>query len=263
MLIPRVIPVLLLQHRGVVKTKKFIDPKYIGDPLNAVRIFNEKEVDELILLDIVATRENSGPDYEFISEVAAECFMPITYGGGIRCCAEIRNILKTGVEKVALNTAAVEVPGLVGEAAGRFGSQSMVVSVDVKKSPIKGTYSCCIRNGSLDVGIHPEQFAREMEMAGAGEILLNSIDRDGTMQGYDYEVIGKVARAVGIPVIACGGAGEMDDFSEVLTTGCTSAAGGSYFLFCGSRDAILITYPDRAELDTISFKTPDSLMKDG
>ncbi len=252
MILPRIIPVLLLKDNGLVKTLKFDEPKYIGDPINAVKIFNEKEVDELMLLDIAATNEKREPGIEMISEIVSEAFMPVAYGGGLRSVDDIRAVLKAGVEKITLNTAAVEQPGLIAEAARIFGSQSIVVSIDVKRNTQTGKMEIYTHGGTVNTGLEPVEFAAKMEAAGAGELVLNAIDKDGTMAGYDLPLIREIVDAVTIPVIACGGAGGLDDFHAVISqTGASAAAAGSLFVFCGSRDAILITYPERKELETI------------
>ena len=250
MLRPRIIPVLLLDNRRLVKTLHFQDPKYIGDPVTALKIFNEKEVDELIVLDMTATRQGREPDFGFIEQMASECFMPFCYGGGIRNLEQIRRILKSGAEKIALNSCLLQNPGLVSEASSVFGSQSVVVSLDVKKTG--AGYGVFPGNGPCALGEDPVRFAQRMEKAGAGEILVNSIDQDGMMEGYDHELVSRISGAVGIPVIACGGAGDMEDFRKVLKDSkASAAAAGSYFVFCGSRDAILITYPDSEEIEEL------------
>lgn len=249
MLIPRVIPVLLLKGSGLVKTVKFREPTYVGDPINAVKIFNEKEVDELTLLDISATPEGHAPPLKAVAEIASECFMPLCYGGGIRDVGTIETILGLGVEKVALNTAAADDPALVREAARAFGSQSIVVSIDVRKG-LFGKYEACARGASRGLKEDPVSYARRMEDLGAGELLLTSVDRDGTLQGYDLELIRSVASAVTVPVIAAGGAGSVADLTRaVREAGASAAAAGSLFVFQGKHRAVLITYPERALLE--------------
>ncbi len=201
-------PCLLLQHSKLVKTVKFKDPNYIGDPCNAVRIYNEKEVDELIFLDIVATREGSPPQLKTIFEIATECFMPFTYGGGVRSLDDIANLLRIGVEKVAINSYAVEDPSFIKKAADQFGSQAIVVSIDAKKKSGE-LYELVTHGGTRTSSIDPVAHARKMEELGAGEVLLTSVDRDGTMDGYDLDLIGRVSDAVNVPIIACGGAGNV------------------------------------------------------
>ena len=201
MLRNRFIPVLLLKKHGLVKTVKFKDPKYIGDPVNAIKIFNEKEVDELVFLDITVSTENREPPYQKIAEVATECFMPFCYGGGIRDLKTIEKIFTLGAEKVALNTAAAHNIDLIQEATKCFGGQSIIVSIDVKKN-LLGKYEVFILGGTKNTKLSPVDYARRLEQAGVGEIFLNSIDRDGMMEGYDIELIKRVSSAVNIPVIA-------------------------------------------------------------
>lgn len=249
MLKTRVIPCLLLKNQGLIKTVKFKQPKYVGDPINAVRIFNDKEVDELIFLDITATLENRKPPLDLISQIASECFMPFCYGGGISSVEDIAELFKLGVEKVSINSQAVLNPLLIRRAADLFGSQSIVVSIDVKKN-LFGKYRVFIQGGRKPTNLEPVNFAVQMEEAGAGEIFLNSIDRDGTMQGYDLELIRRVSESVRIPVIACGGAGKLDDFADAIKKGGASAvSAGSFFVFQGSHRAVLITYPPMRELE--------------
>src|SRR6185436_14618324 len=205
MLRPRIIPCLLVHNGGLVKTVRFADPKYVGDPINAVRIFNDKEVDELVFLDIAATQAGTGPNFELLTDIASEAFMPFGYGGGITTVDQIRRLFKVGVEKVVLNTAAARTPDLVAQAAAIAGRSSVVVSIDVRRGWL-GKYSVCIGNGSEDLKRDPVDYAREMERLGAGEIFLTAIDRDGTQSGYDLELVERVARAVSVPVVASGGA---------------------------------------------------------
>jgi cyclase len=244
----RVIPCLLLRGQGLVKTVKFKNPVYIGDPTNAVRIFNDKEVDELVFLDITASREDRGPQFELLARMTSECFMPLCYGGGIRTIGEMRKLFALGIEKVAINTAAVERPAFVREAAEQFGSSSIVVSIDVKRRML-GRYEVVAMGAQRRTGAEPATWAADMEREGAGEILLTSVDRDGTMTGYDLELTRAVTSAVGIPVIACGGAGSLTDLGKAISEGGASAvAAGSLFVFHGPHRAVLITYPSQAEL---------------
>lgn len=240
----RVIPCLLLQDRGLVKTVKFKNPKYVGDPVNAIRIFNEKEVDELVLLDIDASRQNREPDYELIQEVAGECFMPICYGGGVKTLEQAEKIFALGIEKIAVNTAALEDIDLLRRIADKFGSQSVVCSVDCKKS-LFGKYTVYSHSGTRDTKISPVEWVKKAEAAGAGEVFLNAIDRDGTQQGFDIPLIQAVVKAAHIPVIACGGAGSIADLNEPFELANVSAvAAGSFFVFHGKHKAVLISYPD-------------------
>lgn len=248
MKIPRVIPVLLLKNAGLVKTIRFKNPTYVGDPLNAVKIFNEKEVDELIFLDITATPENKKPPLKFLAEVAGECFMPLCYGGGVSSIEEIKQITKVGVEKVCINTAAVKNPQFIAEAADRFGSSTVVVSLDIKKNFL-GKYQVYINGGRENSGKDPVRTAVLMAQKGAGELMINSIERDGTMKGYDLELIKKISSEIDIPVIACGGAGKTEDFRLAVKEGGASAvAAGSMFVFHGKHRAVLINYPGQKEL---------------
>jgi cyclase len=248
-LIPRVIPVLLLRGAGLVKTVKFSAPVYVGDPINAVKIFNEKEVDELALLDITATPEGRAPALQTIAEIASESFMPLCYGGGIRDVQTMERVLGVGVEKISINTAAAEYSGLVSEAARAFGSQSIVVSIDVRRTMF-GKYEVCTRSATRGTKEDPVSYARRMEESGAGEILLTSVDRDGMQQGYDLDLIKRVAAAVTVPVIAAGGAGSVAHLTSAVREGGASAsAAGSMFVFQGKHRAVLITYPERSVLE--------------
>jgi imidazole glycerol-phosphate synthase subunit HisF len=248
MIRPRVIPCLLLLNKGLVKTVKFKDPKYLGDPINIVRIFNDKEVDELVFLDITATVENRPPSFDLLRNIASECFMPLGYGGGIRNMDDIKKLLGIGIEKVVLNASAVENPTLIREAADHAGSSSVVISMDVKQN-LLGKYEVMTRSGKKKTGLDPVKHAVEMERLGAGEIFINSIDRDGVMQGYDIPLIKKVADAVTIPVVACGGAGNLGHIAEAITQGHASAgAAGSMFVFQGPLRGVLISYPAPQEL---------------
>ena len=247
-MLPRVIPSLLLRGKGLVKTVKFKDPRYLGDPINIIKIFNDKEVDELTLLDITATIEGRKPPFDYIAKVASECFMPLGYGGGIKDIEDIRKISALGVEKVILNSYAFENPDFITTAADLVGSQSVVVSIDVKKN-ILGKYEVFIHGGRKNTGADPVRFATQMAEKGAGEILLNSIDRDGTFTGYDISMIQKVTSAVSIPVIACGGARDVQDLGLAVKEGGASAvAAGSMFVYQGKHRAVLINFPTQSEL---------------
>jgi cyclase len=247
MLSLRVIPCLLLRGSGLVKTEKFKGGKYIGDPINAIRIFNDKEVDELVLLDITASREGREPPFARIAEVAAECFMPLAYGGGIRSMREAGRILEIGVEKVIFNTTAWRSPQVLSDASREFGAQAVVASIDVRRKMF-GRFEVVVEGGTRATGADPVEYAKRMEAAGAGEILLTSIDRDGTMSGYELELIDKVSSAVGIPVIASGGAGSVRDFAAAARSGAAAVAAGAMFVFQGPHRAVLITYPGPSEL---------------
>lgn len=249
MLLPRVIPVLLLEGEGLVKTTNFKKPVYVGDPRNAVKIFNEKAVDELILADITATIENREPNFPLIAEIVSEAFIPLCYGGGISNIEQIKKLFYTGVEKISLNTNAVLNFDLIKEAASIFGNQSIVVSIDVKKS-FFGKYEVYIQSGRKKTKYHPVELAKRLEDCGAGEILLTSIDKEGTMSGYDLKLIEEVATAVNVPLVALGGAGKMSDFADAIKKGKASAvAAGCKFVFQGKHRAVLINYPTQKELE--------------
>lgn len=249
---PRIIPCLLLRNTGLVKTVQFKNPTYLGDPRNIVKIFNDKDADELVLLDISATTEHREPQFGLIEEIAGESFMPLGYGGGITTIEQVRRIIGIGIEKIVINTAAVERTALITEAADVIGSQSVVVSIDVKKTGLLGgKYEVFTRGGRENTHRHPVQWARQAQEAGAGEILLNSIDQDGTMKGYDLALIRQVADAVSIPVVACGGAGSVKDLvAAVRQAGASAASAGSLFVFQGKHRAVLISFPSGQELRT-------------
>ncbi len=251
MLRTRVIPCLLLRNGGLVKTVKFADAKYVGDPINAVRIFNEKEVDELVFLDISATPAGRGPNLELVRDIATESFMPFGYGGGVRTIEQVASLVALGVEKVVLNTVATEQPGFVREASRLVGSSSVVVSIDVRRS-LFGKYEVVTCSGTRRTGLDPVEWARRVEDLGAGEIFLTAVDRDGTQKGYDVPLLRQVTDAVSIPVIASGGAGSLEDFRAAVCEGRASAvAAGSLFVFHGRHRAVLITYPEYANLQQV------------
>jgi len=244
----RVIPVLLLKEWGLEKSIRFEDPVYIGSPINAARVFNGRNVDELILLDIVATREQRQPIIDVVSQITEEAFMPVTVGGGIRDVAAVRELLNAGADRVVINTCAVERPDLVTQAADCFGSQCIVVSIDARRSA-DGSYEVFTHGGTRATGIDPVDHAVQMQEVGCGEILLTSIDQDGTMDGYDLVLTQRVSDALTIPLIACGGAGCVQDLADAVDVGHASAvAAGAFFLFFGSRRTVLITYPSDDEL---------------
>ncbi len=248
MIRPRVIPALLLKGQGLVKTVKFKDPKYLGDPINIVRIFNDKEVDELIFLDISATTEKRPPPFETLSTITDECFMPLGYGGGVREMEDVKTLLYLGIEKVILNSIAVENPDFVTKVADYAGSQAVVISIDIKKS-LLGKYEVLIHSGKKKTGLDPVQHAQDVEKRGAGELFVNSIDRDGMMQGYDLNLIRQIADSVNIPVIAGGGAGNIHHLAEAVQQGgASAAAAGSLFVFQGPLRGVLISYPSQEEL---------------
>ena len=250
MLRPRVIPCLLVKDGGLVKTVQFARPKYVGDPINAVRIFNEKEVDELIVLDIDATVRSREPDYVMIKNLAAECRMPLCYGGGIYNVEQAARIVGMGVEKVAVSAAAVADPDLVARMASVVGSQSVVVVIDVRRS--SDGHEIWTHNGMRRSGGDAVQFAREVERRGAGEIVVNSIDNDGVMKGYDLELLSMFRDAVSLPLTALGGAGSVGHIRDLISRfGLMGAAAGSLFVFKGVYRAVLINYPSRAEKDSV------------
>jgi cyclase len=251
MLRTRVIPCLLLLRGGLYKTVKFKDPKYVGDPINAVRIFNEKEVDEILVLDIGATTEGREPDYDLIRDIASECFMPLAYGGGVTSLDQMRRLQRLGVEKVAINSAAFRSPALVKAACDALGSSSVVAAIDVRKT-LFGKYEVWIDGGRTNTKSDPVDYAVSLAELGVGEILVNSIDRDGTMLGYDIVLTKKVAERVDAPVIACGGAGSLEHVADVARNGGVgAAAAGSLFVFHGRHRAVLINYPSQKQLETL------------
>ena len=255
MLRPRIIPCLLIQNKGLVKTVNFKNSKYVGDPINAVRIFNEKEVDELMVLDIDATCENRAPDFKMIEHLAAECRMPLCYGGGVKDVEQIKRIFGLGVEKVAISAAAVDNPGLVSEAARCVGNQSVVVVIDVKKKAMFGRYDVCTHNGRKNTGENPVDFAKQMENLGVGEIVINSIDHDGMMKGYDLALIEKIREVITVPLTVLGGAGSLNDIGGLIAKhGIIGAAAGSLFVFKGKFRAVLINYPNWLEKDDLIQK---------
>ncbi len=252
MLQPRVIPCLLLHKGGLVKTVKFKKPRYVGDPVNTVKIFNEKEVDELMIFDIDATAEKREPAYEQVEDIVSEAFMPVCYGGGVVSVEQMRQLFALGVEKVSISAAAIETPLLIEEAAKQFGSQSIVVTLDVKKTLLNRQYHVITHNATRDTGREPLEVAKRMERLGAGEIAINNVDQDGMMQGYDVSFIKQVTSAVKIPVVALGGAGSLMDLQNVVLKGGASAASaGSLFVFYGKRRAVLINYPTQQELKNL------------
>ena len=248
----RIIPTLLLRKGGLVKSKQFKNPVYIGDPINAVKIFNEKEVDELIILDITSTVDNTEIKFDKIEDIVSEAFMPIGYGGGINRLDQIDRLFKTGVEKVILNTAAHLNPGLIKEASRNFGNQSIVVSIDIRKD-LFGKQRIYTHAGTRKHDTDLLTTLKMIEDAGVGEIFVNSIDRDGTMSGYDLNLIQQVCEKVSVPVIASGGAGKMEDFQLAIKAGASAVAAGSMFVFQGIHRAVLISYPRYEELEAILY----------
>lgn len=252
MLRSRLIPVLLIRQGGLVKTTRFTDPKYVGDPLNAVRIFNDKQVDELVLADIDASTKGHEPDYSLISRIASECRMPLCYGGGLKTVDQIDRIIGLGVEKVAIGSSLISNPDLLVNAAHRFGSQSIVAVLDVKKAGLRRSYEVFTHNGAKRSGFHPVELAIRYESLGAGEILLNSVDRDGTLLGYDMTLTDMIRNAVSLPMTVVGGAGTFEDVRALVSRyGLIGAAAGSLFVFKGKHRAVLIQYPDKQRRDSL------------
>ena len=251
MLRPRVIPCLLVHDKGLVKTVQFKDPKYVGDPINAVRIFNEKECDELMVIDIDATRESREPDYKMIENLAAECRMPLCYGGGVKTVEQAHRIFSLGVEKIAISSAAIQSTELVTAMAERVGSQSVVVVLDVKKKMLGG-HEIYTHNGKKSTGKNPVEMAVKMQELGAGEIVINSIDQDGMMKGYDLAIVEKIRKAISLPLTVLGGAGSLQDIGKLMKQyNIIGAAAGSLFVFKGIYKAVLINYPNWEEKDRL------------
>jgi cyclase len=251
MLRPRIIPSLLLHDKGLVKTVNFKSPKYVGDPINAVRIFNEKQVDELAIFDIDATVLGKEPDYVLIEKLANQSRMPLCYGGGVQTVEQAQKIFSLGIEKIALSSAVIKNPHLVTQIADRVGSQSVIVVLDIKKK-LFGGYEVYTHNGKRATGINPVKFAKELEQLGAGEIILNSIDQDGVMKGFDMILIDKVAENISIPLTVLGGAGSLNDIEKVIDRhGVIGVAVGSLFVFKGPYKAVLINYPTQSEKNKV------------
>jgi cyclase len=250
MLKTRVIPCLLLKNGGLVKTFQFDKPKYVGDPINAVRIFNEKEVDEIVILDITATPEKREPNFELIKDLASQAFMPLAYGGGITTIQQIEKLFSIGIEKVVLDTIVSTNPNLIKQASDIAGSSSVVVCMDVK-SKLFGKPTVFNHAGKVDTKQDPIQFAQKMQELGAGELIFNSIDRDGMQKGYDLPMIEKIAKAIDIPLVALGGAATLDDFRKAVDHGASAVAAGSMFVFHGKHKAVLITYPEYKKLESL------------
>lgn len=253
MLKHRVIPCLLLRGGGLVKTMRFGSPKYVGDPINAIRIFNEKEVDELMVLDITATKERREPNFTLIEQVAGECFMPLCYGGGIRTVDQAHRLFASGVEKVCLQSAALEDPQLITRITDRFGTQSVVFAADVKSSWFRGRKLYSAAAGKT----LPQPWLSQIRAAvraGAGEVILNAVDRDGTLSGMDLQLIREASNAIEVPLIAIGGAGSLADIRAAVDAGASAVAAGAFFVFHGPHRAVLITYPSYSELERLLAK---------
>jgi cyclase len=249
----RVIPVLLISDKGLYKTTNFKNPVYLGDPINAVRIYNEKEVDELVLLDINASKINSGPNFEYIKSIVSESFMPVGYGGGIRNLEDMKKLFDLGVEKVILNSNSFDFD-LISNAASIYGNQSIVACIDAKKS-LFGSYSVYTKSGTIKHKLNPTEFAIQLKNAGIGEIIIQSIDAEGKMLGFDIELIKMVSKSVNIPVVATGGAGKFEDLIDAVEKGGASAvAAGSMFVFKGKLKAVLINYLNNDQLEILNTK---------
>ncbi|MBX3622313.1 MAG: AglZ/HisF2 family acetamidino modification protein [Rhizobacter sp.] len=250
MLRRRVIPCLLLKNGGLVKTRRFSDPKYVGDPVNAIRIFNEKEVDELVVVDIDASRAGTGPNFDLIERFAAECFMPLCYGGGIQTVEQAQRLFALGVEKISIQTAAFSDLSLLSKLAHHFGSQSIVASVDIKRDWL-GRRQLYVSSSGKFRKDRWQDYLRQAQRAGAGEILLNAVDKDGEMSGMDIELIREASHCISIPLIAAGGVGSLDDIAGGLSSGASGIAVGSFFVYHGKHRAVLITYPSQGEIDMV------------
>lgn len=254
MLRPRIIPSLLIQDNGLVKTVNFKNPKYVGDPINAVKIFNEKEVDELAIFDIDATTKGLEPNYSLIERIANQSRMPLCYGGGVKTVEQAQRIFGLGIEKIALSSAVLEHPDLITQIADRVGAQSVIVVLDVKKK-LFGGYEVYTHNGKKGTGINPFEFIEKAQRLGAGEIVINSIDQDGVMKGYDMSLIDKAREKTSLPMTVLGGAGSLDDIRKVIDKHkIIGVAAGSLFVFKGKYKAVLINYPIKEEKENLLSK---------
>jgi len=250
MLIKRIIPCLLLSNRGLVKTTKFSNPKYIGDPINAIRIFNEKEVDELIVLDILASKYKKQPDYSLLEKIAGECFMPLCYGGGIKTFTEAQKLYKLGFEKISLQTAALEDVSIIRQISEKAGSQSVVVSVDIKRDR-KGNHKVYLTSKGKISPVPWMEYLETIIEAGAGEVIINSVDNDGMMHGMDLDLIRIASKVSSVPVIALGGVGSLSHIKDAFEAGASAVSAGAYFVFYGPNRAVLITYPDQESIRSL------------
>lgn len=237
-----------MKDKGLVKSVNFVDHKYVGDPLNAVKIFNEKEVDELVFIDIDASAKNQEPDLSLVAKLAAECRMPLCYGGGIKTVQQAQDILNLGVEKIAISSSFFSDENLILQLVRQVGSQSVVIVLDAKKKRFSKSYECFIHNASVNTKACPIESAIRAEQLGVGEIIINSIDNDGKMTGYNFDLIHKVKSKISVPVTALGGAGSYDDIKELVSReGLIGSAAGSLFVFKGKYRAVLINYPSGPE----------------
>jgi cyclase len=246
----RIIPVLLLKNEGLVKTVNFSKPKYVGDPINAVRIFNEKEVDELVFLDITATLEKRDPNFKMLEEIASECFMPLSYGGGVNNLSQVQKLFSIGIEKIIFNSVIYSNPSLITEVSNIFGNQSVVASIDVKKS-FFGKYEVYSNAGTTKVNESLSSIISKIQSLGVGELIINSIDSDGTLKGYDLDLIKLISQSLNIPVVALGGASSLSDFKLAIQAGASAVAAGSFFIFHGKHKAVLISYPNLSEINNL------------
>ncbi len=243
----RIIPVLLIQQGALVKTEKFSSPRYVGDPINAIKIFNEKEVDEITVLDIDASKKNQSINFTLVRDLASECFMPLAYGGGIKSLKDIELLIKSGVEKTIINSTALENPAFIVEAVKEFGSSTIVVSIDISQN-IFGSYQLYSASGKRNSSAW-NNYIKQMEEAGAGEILFQAVHRDGLMKGYDTKLVAEISKIISIPIIACGGAGSISDLKDAISSGASAAAAGSLFVFTGSHKAVMISYPSSSNMN--------------
>ncbi|MBT5412239.1 MAG: imidazole glycerol phosphate synthase subunit HisF [Cellvibrionales bacterium] len=250
MLKHRVIPCLLLKNNSLVKTIKFDNAKYVGDPINAIKIFNDKEVDELIVLDVMASKECQEPNFDLIEQFASECFMPLCYGGGIKNLEQAHRLFDIGIEKISIQTSAIENLSFITRLANRFGSQSIVVSIDVKKN-WRGVGRLYASAYGRNAHIEWPTFAKNAVDSGAGELLINSVDCDGMMKGMDLKIIKEIVSIVDVPVVAVGGVGDLNDIKQAIEVGASAVAAGSFFVFHGPHNAVLITYPEYQKLETL------------
>ena len=258
MLRPRIIPSLLIQDNGLVKTVNFKNPKYVGDPINAVKIFNEKEVDELAIFDIDATAKGIEPNYSLIERIANQSRMPLCYGGGVKTIEQAQRIFGLGIEKIALSSAVLQNPKLITDIADRVGAQSVIVVLDVKKK-LFGGYEVFTHNGKKATGINPFKFIEQAQQLGAGEIVINSIDQDGVMRGFDMSLIEKAREKTSLPMTVLGGAGSLEDIEKVIDRHkIIGVAAGSLFVFKGKYKAVLINYPNKEEKDKLIKKSNEN-----
>ena len=253
MLETRIIPCLLLQEERLVKTIKFSNPVYVGDPINTIKIFNEKEVDELIILDINASKKNLLPNYKYIKQLAQECFMPLCYGGGIISIQIADKLFEIGVEKLSVQNIIFDNFGIITQITRKYGSQSLVVSIDIKKD-IFGRYKIYNSSKKIKYNFEISTFLKKIEDAGAGEILINFVDLDGTKSGLNLDYIKNFVKSVNIPIIICGGLNNLSEINSAVACGVSAVAAGAFFVFQGPHRAVLITYPSKDELLKFQIK---------